>query len=174
MCWLLWWYGTLFSFLKNNEWIALWVEGLALVAIFIWDRKDAADQHKETLEQHAIWRRQIHADRVAGIYQAMRTFTFMVSDAIHNDDFSLGQRFVHYTDDHYEEPYPMKEYSAILEAEHLAILINEPLADYVRARVAEAIALQGVDDQEEFGKRLDLFWKNWEGKKIAEDLRKLS
>ena len=35
MCWLLWWYGQIYSFLKTNEWVALWVEGLALVAIVI-------------------------------------------------------------------------------------------------------------------------------------------
>jgi hypothetical protein len=59
MCWLLWWYGQIFSFLKNNEWIALWVEGLALVAIFIWDRRDAKNQHKETLKQIELAQDQI-------------------------------------------------------------------------------------------------------------------
>jgi len=59
MCWLLWWYGQIFSFLKNNEWIALWVEGLALVAIFIWDRRDAKNQHKETLRQIELAQDQI-------------------------------------------------------------------------------------------------------------------
>ena len=176
MCWLLWWYGQLFSFLKNNEWIALWVEGLALVAIFIWDRIDAADQHEKTLEQHAIWRRQIHADRVAGIYQAMRTFIFMVSNSIHDGSFGVGRRFEHEvsTDRIYSESYPMKEFVAIHEAHHLAILINEPLATYVGERVAEAVALQGVDDPTEFNHRLDVFWRNWEGKKMAEAMRNLS
>jgi hypothetical protein len=56
---LFWWYGLLFSFLKNNEWIALWVEGLALVAIFYWDRKDAKVDHEETLEQITLARQQI-------------------------------------------------------------------------------------------------------------------
>jgi hypothetical protein len=177
VCELLWWYGVLFSFLKNNEWLALWVEGIALLLIFIYDRKDAKDQHKETLEQHAIWRRQVHADRVAGIFQAMRTFLFVVSDGIQNDSFGVGQRFEYHTsaaDDPYDEAYPMKEFVAIHEAHHLAILINESLAAYVGERVKEAVALQGVNDHEEFNKRLDIFWKNWEGKKMAEAMRKLS
>jgi hypothetical protein len=175
MCWLLWWYGACWDFLRNNEWIALWVEGLALVAIFRWDRKDARDQQRETLEQHSIWRKQIHADRVAGIFQAMRTFMFVVSDGIRYDSFGAGRRF-EYSDikDHYGEPEPMKEFAAIHEAHHIAILINDRLAAYVEERVAEAVALQDVKDHVEFNKRLDVFWKNWEGKKMAEAMRKLS
>lgn len=175
MCELLWWYGVVFSFLKNNEWIALWVEGLALVAIFFWDRKDASDQQRETLEQHAIWRKQIHANRVAEIFQAMRTFMFVVSDGIRYDSFGVGQRF-EYSDikDHYGELEPMKEFVAIHEAHHIAILINERLATYVGERVAEAAALQDVKDHAEFSKRLEVFWKNWEGKKMAQALRELS
>lgn len=61
MCWLLWWYGQLFSFLKNNEWIALWVEGLALVAIFIWDRIDAKDTHEQAANQLAVFQDQVEA-----------------------------------------------------------------------------------------------------------------
>ena len=38
---LIWWCGICWNFLKQNEFLALWLEGLALVAIFIWDRIDA-------------------------------------------------------------------------------------------------------------------------------------
>ena len=165
MCW---------DWIKASEPLALWVEGLALVAIFIWDRKDAKDQHEETLEQHAIWRRQIHADRVAGIYQDLRHFVFVVATGIREDDFGPGRRFERVPDDPHEEPYPLKAFAAILEAHHLSILINEQLAAYVGERVAEAVALQGVDDNEEFNRRLAIFWKNWEGKRMAEVMRKLS
>lgn len=155
--------------------MALWLEAIALLAIFFWDRKDARDQRKETLEQLAIGRKQIHADRVAGIFQAMRTFMILVSDGIHYDNFGVGQRFEYAgTEDNYGEPEPMKEFAAIHEAHHLAILINDALAAYIGARVAEAVALQDVKDHVEFNKRLDVFWKNWEGKKMAEALRKLS
>ena len=51
--------GVVFSFLRNNEWIALWVEGLALVAIFFWDRKDAQSDHQETLQQLSLAHQQI-------------------------------------------------------------------------------------------------------------------
>jgi hypothetical protein len=60
---LIWWYGVLFSFLRNNEWIALWVEGLALVAIFFWGRKDAKADHEETLEQIRLTRQQIESSQ---------------------------------------------------------------------------------------------------------------
>jgi hypothetical protein len=62
---LIWWYGVLFSFLGNNEWIALWVEGLALVAIFFWDRKDAKADHEETLNQIRLTRKQIEISQNA-------------------------------------------------------------------------------------------------------------
>jgi hypothetical protein len=163
------------DWLTKYQAVAIWLEGLALVAIFFWDRKDASDQRKETLEQLAIGRKQIHADRVAGIFQAMRTFVFVVSDGIRNDDFGVGRRF-EYSDikDLYGDPEPMKEFAAIHEAHHVAILINEPLAAYIGARVAEAVALQDVKDHKEFSKRLEVFWQNWEGKMMAEALRKLS
>jgi hypothetical protein len=46
---------------RTHEWFAIWLEGIALVAIFIWDRKDARSQHKETLSQIAIAKRQAEA-----------------------------------------------------------------------------------------------------------------
>jgi len=36
------WLGT---WLKNQEWLAIGLEGIALVAIFIWDRLDAKSEH---------------------------------------------------------------------------------------------------------------------------------
>jgi hypothetical protein len=105
----------------------------------------------------------------------MRTFLFMVSDGIQSDSFGVGQRLEYQTsEDPYAESYPMKEFVAIREAHHLVILIDECLAAYLGERVKEAVALQGVNDHEEFNRRLDVFWKNWEGKKMAEALRKLS
>jgi len=46
--------------LKTHEALAVWIEGIALLAIFLWDRKDSRQQHKETLKQMAIM--QSHAD----------------------------------------------------------------------------------------------------------------
>jgi len=163
------------EWLTKYQAVAIWLEGIALVGIFIWDRIDAKGAHEETLEQHAIWRKQIHADRVAGIFQSLRTFMFLVSDGIRYDSFGVGRRF-EYSDvkDLYGDPEPMKEFVALHEAHYIAILINERLAAYVGARVAEAVALQDVKDHTEFSKRLDVFWKNWDGRKMAEALRELS
>jgi hypothetical protein len=104
----------------------------------------------------------------------MRIFPNTVSDGIRSDSFGVGQRFEYQnSEDPFDEPYPMKEFVAIHKAHHLAILINEPLAAYIGERVKEAVALQGVGDHQEFNRRLEVFWKNWEGKKMAEALRKL-
>ncbi len=42
---------ALAAWLKNYESVAIWLEGIALVAIFIWDRIDSHGQHKEAGEQ---------------------------------------------------------------------------------------------------------------------------
>jgi hypothetical protein len=47
--------GVWFS---NHEWLAIWLEGVALLAIFIWDRKDARSSHKETMAQLEIAQKQ--------------------------------------------------------------------------------------------------------------------
>jgi hypothetical protein len=172
MCWE--WFNT-------HEGLGVWIEAIALILIFgidsvaFWRQgKDRVEARKQFGDQLDVSRKQIHADRVAGIFQSLRTFMFVVSDGIRYDSFGVGRRF-EYSDikDLYGEPEPMKEFAAIHEAHHLAILINDALAAYIGARVAEAAALQGVNDHVEFGKRLEVFWKNWEGKKMAEALRKL-
>jgi len=47
--------------LREHEGVAVWLEGIALVAIFIWDRVDGNEQHRETIEQLKISRRQVEA-----------------------------------------------------------------------------------------------------------------
>jgi hypothetical protein len=47
------------DWLAKYEAVAVWLEGIALVAIFIWDRVDAKSAHDETLEQIALVRQQI-------------------------------------------------------------------------------------------------------------------
>lgn len=55
------------GWLIKYEAVAVWLEGLALVAIFIWDRLDANRSHKETVAQLKIAQDQIkisqHAER---------------------------------------------------------------------------------------------------------------
>jgi hypothetical protein len=43
--------NRLFQWLNNYEALAVWLEGVALVAIFIWDRVDAKHDHAETVHQ---------------------------------------------------------------------------------------------------------------------------
>ncbi len=44
-----------FNWLKTYESVAIWLEGIALVLIFVWDRLDSRKQHQETLAQlHAV------------------------------------------------------------------------------------------------------------------------
>ncbi len=42
---------TLSTWLKTYESVAIWLEGIALVLIFVWDRIDSRQQHRETLAQ---------------------------------------------------------------------------------------------------------------------------
>jgi hypothetical protein len=53
LMWHIWsWFGT-------HEWVAIWLEGIALVAIFIWDRFDSTAQHTQTLAQLKIAQDQV-------------------------------------------------------------------------------------------------------------------
>jgi hypothetical protein len=63
------------AWLRDYESIAIWLEGIALVAIFFLDwreyrhqgrererqEQDRLEQHKESAQQMEIWRKQIHA-----------------------------------------------------------------------------------------------------------------
>jgi hypothetical protein len=53
----------IWTWLSAHEWLAIWLEGIALVAIFIWDRIDSSVSHKQTLEQLEITRQQAEAAR---------------------------------------------------------------------------------------------------------------
>jgi hypothetical protein len=75
--------NSLIGWLRDYEFVAIWLEGVALVAIFFLDWRERVDQarerreqererqeqHKETAAQMEIWRKQIHADRVAEIFR---------------------------------------------------------------------------------------------------------
>jgi hypothetical protein len=47
------------TWVKTHEYLAIWLEGIALVAIFIWDRIDSREQHKETLKQMGVMERHV-------------------------------------------------------------------------------------------------------------------
>lgn len=50
---------------QSHEWLAVWAEGIALILIFVWDRFDAAKQHRETLDQIHIALQQIESSHNA-------------------------------------------------------------------------------------------------------------
>jgi hypothetical protein len=53
------------GWLKAHESLAIWLEGVALVAIFIWDRVDSHQAHRETLKQMNFMQRQAAATETA-------------------------------------------------------------------------------------------------------------
>jgi len=52
---------TMINWLRTYEFIAIWLEGIALVLIFVWDSLDGQKQHRETLAQLKIAQRQVDA-----------------------------------------------------------------------------------------------------------------
>lgn len=70
---------TAFSnWLHDYEFIAIWLEGIALVAILLLDWWTRVEEHRETIAQLDIARKQIHSDRVAEIWNALRRFVHFV------------------------------------------------------------------------------------------------
>ena len=53
------------NWFDSHQYVAIWLEGIALVAIFIWDRIDARQQHDQTLAQMEIMRNQAVATEMA-------------------------------------------------------------------------------------------------------------
>lgn len=55
------WYelARLWDFLKTNEWLALWAEAIALVLIFMREKKEAKERGEETAEQLRLLNHQI-------------------------------------------------------------------------------------------------------------------
>jgi len=56
---------SILDWLKTNEYLAVWLEGIALVAIFLWDRFDASQQHEQTLAQMETMQNQARATETA-------------------------------------------------------------------------------------------------------------
>lgn len=56
---------SIFHWFDTHQYLALWLEGIALVLIFVWDRIEASQQHKQTLEQMKIMRDQALATEKA-------------------------------------------------------------------------------------------------------------
>src|SRR6266852_8833311 len=53
------------SWLDSHQYLALWIEGIALLLIFSWDRWDSHQQYKQTLAQMTIMQNQARATETA-------------------------------------------------------------------------------------------------------------
>jgi len=178
------------DWLKNHEFLAVWIEGFALVFIFVLDwweyRKqgrerakqelDRVEQHQETTTQMDIWRKQIHADRVAEIFRALREFENFLVDSTHrNKSFGPGRDYSEFGN---LGTHPFgkifQPYLNLQEAYYLSYLVSDPLAAYMKERMAEADGLQRVQDPDEFYRRLGEFHKSWDVYKMAATIRELS
>src|SRR6266481_3542167 len=53
------------NWFDSHQYIALWLEGIALLLIFAWDRWDSHQQHRQTLAQMEIMRGQARATETA-------------------------------------------------------------------------------------------------------------
>ena len=51
--------------MSTHEWLAIWLEGIALILIFVWDRIDAKGEHEERMLQIEITRQQAEAAKLA-------------------------------------------------------------------------------------------------------------
>ncbi len=182
---------TLASFARlaeQYESFAVWLEGIALVAIFFLDWKERKDQgrerkqedrdrterHKETATQMDIWRKQIHADRVAEIFKVLRRFEHFIVQGVHFDKTVGPGKDFSDTGDVGRGGKIFKEYLDLQEAYYLSYLVSDPLAAYMKDRMAEADGLQRVPNSEEFYRKLQEFHQKWDVYKMAAKIRELS
>lgn len=49
------------DWLRAHEFIAIWLAGIALILIFVWDRLDSRKQHREILAQLGVSQKQVEA-----------------------------------------------------------------------------------------------------------------
>lgn len=162
--------------LKASEPIAVWLEGIALVLLFIWELKGRREQREEMLSQIDIARKQIHSDRVAEIFKALRSFHNFLIESVHKTKiFGPGKDYSSYGNiSQHPEGRIFPEYLALQEAYYLSYLVSDPLAAYMKERMAEADELQRVGDAEDFHRRLMTFNEKWDVYKMAAKIRELS
>jgi hypothetical protein len=175
--------------LKDYEFVAIWLEGFALVAIFFLDwreridqakerreqERDRHEQHKETAAQMEIWRKQLHADRVAEIFRALRKFHNFVIRGVHFDKtVGPGKDFSDTGNYSNKGGNIFPEYLALQEAYYLSKLVSEPLFAFMKERMADADGLQRIPDAETFHNKLQEFNRSWDVYKMGEKIRELS
>src|SRR4029077_3641708 len=162
------------NWLKTYESVAIWLEGIALVLLFIWELRGRKEQHEEMLKQLDIARKQIHADRVAEIFKALRKFENWLVESVHKTNrFGPNRDFSVAGDASYGGPI-YQEYLDLQEAYYLSYLVSDPLAAYMKQRMAEADALQRIPDRDEFYRKLQEFHQKWDVYTMAANIRELS
>jgi hypothetical protein len=163
------------GWLRTYESIAIWLEGIALVLLFIRELKGRKEQREEMLVQMDIWRKQIHADRVAEIFRVLRRFENFVVQSVHTTkNFGPGRDFSERGDVSQKGGKIFQEYLDLQEAYYLSYLISDPLAAFMKERMAEADGLQRIPDPQVFHNKLQEFHRNWDVYKLAAKIRELS
>lgn len=162
------------SLLRASEPVALWVEGIALVAILFSEGRDRKRQHDETIAPMGIARKQIHADRVAEIFKVLRKFEYFIVWGQTNGKVGAGKDFSEYGNIGMKGGKIFQEYLDLQEAYYLSYLVSDPLASYMKQRMAEADALQRVPSSDEFQRKLQEFHKNWDVYEMAAKIRDIS
>ena len=166
---------ALAAWLRTYEYLAIWLEGIALVLLFVWELKGQNQQHKEMLAQMDVWRKQIHADRVAEIFKVLRRFEHFIVQGVHfNKTVGPGKDFSEYGNVSVKGGKIFQEYLDLQEAYYLSYLVSDSLAEFMKERMAEADGLQRIQDPQEFNKKLQAFHKSWDVYKLAAKIRELS
>jgi hypothetical protein len=122
-----------------------------------------------------IWRKQIHADRVAEIFKALRRFHNFLIRAIHiNKTFGPDRDYSELGNLSLKGGQIFPEYLDLQEAYYLSYLVPDPLAAFMKERIAEADGLQRIKDPNKFHEKLQEFNQSWDIYKMAAQIRELS
>jgi len=174
---------------KTYEFIAVWLEAIALILIFGLDWLETRSQgkerklqeeertnlHQETAAQMEIWRKQLHSDRVVEIFKTLRKFHNFIIRGVHFDKtVGPGKDFSDTGDYSNKGGNIFPEYLELQEAFYLSRLVSEPLYIFMKDRMAEADGLQRIPDAATFDKMLEEFNRKWDVYAMAEKIRELS
>ena|ERR1700731_2888704 len=162
------------TWLRTYEHVAVWLEGIALVAILLLDWFTRRGEHRETIAHMDIARKQIHADRVAEIFKVLRRFEYFIVWGQISGKVGPGKDFSELGNVGTKGSKIFQEYLDLQEAYYLSYLVSDPLAAYMKLRMEEADGLQRVAGPEEFGRKLQEFLKNWNVYDMAAKIRELS
>jgi hypothetical protein len=114
-------------------------------------------------------------DRVAEIFKTLRAFHNFLILAVHfHKSFGPGRDYSEFGDLSLKGGRIFQEYLDLQEAYYLSYLVSDPLAAYMKERMAEADGLQRIKDPNEFHQKLQAFNNSWDVYKMAARIRELS